>query len=783
MNSNVQDILNRLEKVKSTTDNQWTACCPAHEDKKPSLSINLADDGKVLVYCHAGCSHKDVVSAMGLTVKDLFAPSSAAPAKKNSIVRAAYDYRDFKGDLAYQILKKSDGTFSYRRPDANGEWIYQVGDTPKILYRLPELLAADNDQIIFIPEGEKDVDSLTQLGLVATCNPFGGTKWAVLEGNDCPLYERNVVILPDHDQVGNDHAAKVARHLYGHCRKIQILELPGLSHKQDVSDWIDQQKSKTPDQIAAILMEMAENATVWSEDFTFSVDFDKESVKETVKVTPSIEWPAPQPIPDQMPVVMPFDTTLLPANLQPWIDDVADRMQCPVDFPAVTAMLALAALVGRKLAIRPKRQDNWTVIPNLWGMLVGRPSIMKTPPMKEILKPLNRLAAEACEDYEKRDAQYESEKLMLEMKEKAIISDITKALRKGESTEELEKKLAELPKLQVPVRRRYTVNDVTVEALGQVLAQNPYGVLQERDELMGFLKSLERKGQDGSRAFYLEAWNGNGHFETDRIGRGNIRINGGLCLSMIGTIQPGPLESYIHEAVSGGSGDDGFIQRFQLSVWPDDPQDWQIVDRWPDKDAQQLAWEVFQNLDRIDANDYDTQFDPFDQNAVPYLRFDSSAQEKFYDWMRFNENRLRSGEEHPALESHFAKYRSMVPSLALLIHLADKETGAVGSEAITKALGWEKYLVSHARRIYGRGLDPEIWHAQALAEKILAGQVTDGFVVRDVYKKSWHMLTSKPQVLIAVEYLEELDWLHPETIETGGRPKISYRINPRVFNV
>ena len=716
---------------------------------------------------------------MGLTVKDLFAQSSPPPAKKNSTVLAIYDYRDFKGELAYQILKKSDGKYAYRRPDGNGGWAYQADSTPKILYRLPELLDAENDQVIFIPEGEKDVDNLLQLGLVATCNPFGGTNWSVLGENDCPLYERNVVILPDHDQVGHKHALKVAERLSEFCRQVQILELPDLSHKQDVSDWIEQQKGKNDNQIATMLMEMAQKAPVWSEDFTFSADFEKESVK----VKPPIDWPAPQPIPDQMPLVMPFDSALLPANLQPWIDDVAERMQCPVDFPAVTAMLALAGLVGRKIAIRPKRQDNWTVVPNLWGMLVGRPSIMKTPPMKEILKPLNRLSAEAHEDYDAKLQQYKSESKIIELKEKAITSEITKALRKGESTEELEKKLAELKLEAPPVRRRYMVNDTTVEALGQILAQNPQGVLQERDELVGFLKSMERKGQDGSRAFYLEAWNGNSNFETDRIGRGNIRINGGLCLSMIGTIQPGPLESYIHEAVSGGSGDDGFIQRFQLSVWPDDPDQWQIVDRWPDKDAKDLAWEVFQDLDRINSNDFDVQFDPFDQNPVPYLRFDSSAQDKFYDWMRFNENRMRSGEEHPALESHFAKYRSMVPSLALLIHLADKGTGAVGSEAITKALGWEKYLVSHARRIYGRGLDPEIWHAQALAEKILAGKVTDGFVVRDVYNNGWRMLSNKTQVLIAVEYLEELDWLRAEYIETGGRNKTRYHINPRIFNV
>lgn len=121
---------------------------------------------------------------------------------------------------------------------------------------------------------------------------------------------------------------------------------------------------------------------------------------------------------------------------------------------------------------------------------------------------------------------------------------MAKAIRNGQSSESYERQLSELSKSQPPVRRRYIVNDVTVEALGVILSQNPYGLLQERDELIGFLKSLERKGQDGARAFYLEAWNGNGHFETDRIGRGNVCINGGLCLSLIGTIQPGPRKLY-----------------------------------------------------------------------------------------------------------------------------------------------------------------------------------------------------------------------------------------------
>src|SRR5690606_4613298 len=80
-------------------------------------------------------------------------------------------------------------------------------------------------------------------------------------------------------------------------------------------------------------------------------------------------WPEPQPIPDDMPPVKPFDPALLPSTLRPWIVDIAERMQCPPDFPAVASMVALSGILGRKLALRPKQQDNWAVYPNLWGML------------------------------------------------------------------------------------------------------------------------------------------------------------------------------------------------------------------------------------------------------------------------------------------------------------------------------------------------------------------------------------------------------------------------------
>ncbi len=82
-------------------------------------------------------------------------------------------------------------------------------------------------------------------------------------------------------------------------------------------------------------------------------------------------WPDPQPLPAGLPDVPAFEPELLPESFRGWVTDVAERMQCPPDYPAVAAMVAAAALIGRQVAIRPKQRDDWTVIPNLWGAIVG----------------------------------------------------------------------------------------------------------------------------------------------------------------------------------------------------------------------------------------------------------------------------------------------------------------------------------------------------------------------------------------------------------------------------
>lgn len=147
-----------------------------------------------------------------------------------------------------------------------------------------------------------------------------------------------------------------------------------------------------------------------------------------------------------------------------------------------------------------------------------------------------------------------------------------------------------------PVEQRYLVNDTTVEKLGEVLNQNPNGLLL-RDELSGFLHTMDRRGHENDRAFYCEAWNGTGAYTYDRIGRGTLHIRA-ACLSVLGGIQPGPLERYLR-AVFAGRRDDGLLQRFQLAVWPDGGGPWRNVDRWPDAAARARVTEVFQRLSTL----------------------------------------------------------------------------------------------------------------------------------------------------------------------------------------
>ncbi len=477
------------------------------------------------------------------------------------------------------------------------------------------------------------------------------------------------------------------------------------------------------------------------------------------------------PIKLTRPTVAEFDSDMLPEAFKAYVEDCSYRMQSPPDFIAVALMVALSALVGRKVAIHPKQLDSWLVVPNLWGAIVGRPSTMKSPTLSEALKFVAALEACAKEDFDRAMAAFSDDSVLHDLQAKNAKKDAERAVKAGEQDEA--KKIIQAASKstpQEPMRRRYKVNDSTVEKLGELLNENQNGLLVVRDEITGLLKTLDKSENAAARAFYLEGWNGDQAFTYDRIGRGTVDIEA-VTLSIIGGIQPGVLKPYIAGAINGSVGDDGLLQRFQLLVYPDACKQWKYVDKAPDSAAIKRANDVFA---RVDSMSHASQLK---------VRFTSKAQPIFIEWLSELEGKLRAGNLHQAIESHLAKYRSLVPSLALLIQIADnpdKSAENVDKVSLLKACDWADYLESHAMRIYAMGIQGDSANALLISSRF--DKLGGDFTRRDIQKRDWSGLKDTDAIqnaldlLVAHGYLKMAD----EVIQkTGGRPSLpSYAINP-----
>lgn len=245
----IERVVARLPGA-SWSGGEWTACCPAHDDSTPSLSVKEGTNRTVLLHCFAGCTTLQVVTALGLTMRDLFVDDTSRPGPKPHGPGAEYAYRDETGAMLFRVVRGSgeEGVprFYQQSADGSGGWKKGQGamkGVRRVLYRLPQLLAADPSDPVFVCEGEKDADNLAQFGVVTTTNPGGAGKWGDCEKKGDsrfsePLRGRSIVILPDNDDVGRKHAKDVATRLGAVAASIRVVKLPGLPVKGDVSDWI-----------------------------------------------------------------------------------------------------------------------------------------------------------------------------------------------------------------------------------------------------------------------------------------------------------------------------------------------------------------------------------------------------------------------------------------------------------------------------------------------------------------------------------------------------------------
>ena len=282
-------------------------------------------------------------------------------------------------------------------------------------------------------------------------------------------------------------------------------------------------------------------------------------------------------------------------------------------------------------------------------------------------------------------------------------------------------------------------------------------------------------GQEAARGFYLTGWSGTGGYSFDRVGRGSITLDR-YCLSVFGGFQPDRVKAYVQFTQRGSSKNDGLLQRFQLLVWPDSVGAFQLIDR----PANQAAISKYQTAVISLPNLTEQPIEGARRlaNGSQLLHFTPTAQQAFNAWYVENENMLASGGLDSARQSHFAKYRSLVPALALLFHLLDGHSGPVCDDCVTRALSYTAYLKSHADRIYASVSGHDHAAVRLLAERLLDGQLADGFTCRTLTLKGWSGLAAREQAQAAIDALVEYGWLIETEIRTGGRPSVKYALNP-----
>lgn len=284
----------------------------------------------------------------------------AAPAIAQGYVpQALHEYANVEGrPVFWRIRAKHPKTGEkWIRPMHSNGMGFALGEPDfspagKILYRLDALIRADKSRPVFFVEGEQKVDAIAKRGLLATT---GGSASSDETADFEPLRGRRVILWPDNDTPGREHMQRVARKLVAIECTVERIDTGVLTLREhgDVCDFL----ADHPHATGADLMALARLP----------------NGGEPVQLRAAHAWLDPTPLPADLEPVEPFPLEAMPDSVRPWCADVADRMQCPLDFVAVPLLIGLASLAARKVAIRPQMNTDWTEHANLWALIVGRP--------------------------------------------------------------------------------------------------------------------------------------------------------------------------------------------------------------------------------------------------------------------------------------------------------------------------------------------------------------------------------------------------------------------------
>lgn len=692
---------------------------------------------------------------------------------------ARWAYRDAAGNLLGYAsrVQLPDGskdvvpqTFC-RGEDGSAKWKVRSFPKPRPLYNL-DLLAAKPAAPVIMVEGEKTADAGTKLLQPAVTSTWPGGGNAVEFVDLDPLRGRPVAIWPDNDEPGFKAAIRLAKRLHGIASRVVIVMPPEFATSGwDIADDAPEGWSATahlkasamsPDDFAkAVGMAAAPATTPAPVERVSEPEPDNEEALPPREQPSSISNQFGQPIdlfgiqhPPQLPI------EILPDVMRDYVEDQSALLGSDHSVIGMTALVAAAACITDGIKLQPKRHDpTWRESARLWVAVVGDPSTRKSPAIDKAVRHVKRLDHDMAESSAQEQASWQRQ--FDEIKE--LNKDVKK---KGGDT---------IPLPQQPPKKRLLVEDTTVEALSEVLKDNPRGILCLKDELTGWFASMDAykggaKGASMDRAHWLEAYNG-GRRSIDRVTRGSINIpNWSVC--MIGGIQ----EEMIRR-VASTMGHDGLLQRFMVVCARPAVKD---LDRVPNMDAMEDYRQLFDRLAQLSPSD-----EPVRMSEMAH-----QSRERVSDYAR----KMVSAFDHPHMQAWLGKWDGLFSRLVLLYHVIEcmkynayPTTIEVSPESAGRV---ERlmcgFLLHHAIHFYSEILDANdaMQHTRQLARLILAKrmQVITKRDMATMWKASRKLEDWELRKI--VNTLANYDWLMPDTslMDTDGKPRVWY-VNPAVHEV
>ncbi len=662
--------------------------------------------------------------------------------------------------------------FKVRNPDP-------LGGAPRYVYLItghgaPPDQQADNGGAVLIIEGELNAArarmAFESIGLTFTVQGVAGANG---QPDLSRIAGREVFVYADGDAAGVK-AARAWSESSLHAGAAVARVLQPLEGEQDFCDL-------THDALEAWISEAIGSAT--------PVTLEDELTNDATSGD-ALGWGKRQPLPER-PGVSTMPPEMIPEPLRAWLDDAA-RLSCvPLEILAVNAVCAASGVIGAAVNIHARVTFYST--PNLWGAGVVLSGMMKTASLKAVTEPLRKLEQAAQQDASEAQDDHELEVSRAEAKHAALEKSYTTGkARKGETVataEEVKEAKRELTRLEQSrsEERTYTTTNTTHEALGMLLKVNPKGVTVLRDELGPFIASMNREDMSEARGFFNAGWDGDVPYSYHRVTREKVRLER-VCVAICGMIQPKLLDELMARMLSDPMQNDGFLQRFQVLVYPDAYPQWTPPEQQhaATPDALERAVRVFTALDQLEVRE--------GESVKPRrLSFAAAAQPVFNEWHDEIEVRSRPGgalEADTAFKSWFMKTKSLCVNLAAIFHLIElaetrlawgDQLEPISLDALNLALDWCDYLTTHAQKVYALELHPEAHAARVAAGLIGDGSIKTGMTLRDVKRGN---RSTPPALLEAGLYeLERLGWVRLEEVDTGGRPSEVVYLHPELVGV